>query len=455
MSSEWMRSRLEEMKNRPFLMSENRVYQYDDLVKHIDIWMTQLDHLDIARGDCIAIIGDYSANVLFLLIALLLNENIVVPVSMETKENHDTFFSVAQVNGYFEFDERDEWIYHSRSRLSCHPLLERLRSMNESGIIFFSSGTTGENKACVHQVSKLLEKYRSSNRKAFRTLIFLKLDHIGGINTLFSIMFSGGTLITCKDRALQSVCSAIEKYEVELLPTTPTFLNMMIISRAYEDYDLSSLRMITYGTEPMPLSTLTSLNKIFPSVTIKQTYGLTELGIFATQSRESSSNWMKIGGEGIETKVVNDTLFVKTCLAMLGYLNAASPFDEEGWFNTGDEVEIDGEYVRIRGRKEELINVGGEKVYPSEIESSLLEIPNVLDVLVEGKSSPVIGNIVTATFVLEKQEQLNAFKKRVFAFCKERMESYKIPRIISISDTTLMGDRLKKRRLRANREAKL
>ncbi len=68
--------------------------------------------------------------------------------------------------------------------------------------------------------------------------------------------------------------------------------------------------------------------------------------------------------------------------AMLGYLNAPSPFDEDGWYDTGDQVETDGEYIRILGRKSEIINVGGEKVFPAEVESVFLEIPNVRDVLI-------------------------------------------------------------------------
>ena len=70
---------------------------------------------------------------------------------------------------------------------------------------------------------------------------------------------------------------------------------------------------------------------------------------------------------------------------MLGYLNAPSPFESGGWFNTQDLVEANGEYIRILGRKSELINVGGEKVHPTEIENVMLQIENVKDVTVRGK----------------------------------------------------------------------
>ena len=209
----------------------------------------------------------------------------------------------------------------------------------------------------------LVEKFRNKIRRSYRTLIFLKLDHIGGINTLFSILLNGGTLITPGDRTPLAVCAAMEKYKVELLPTTPTFLNMVLVSGAWQDQDLSSLQVITYGTEPMPVSTLESLNRSFPNVTFKQTYGLTELGIFSTKSKTSDSTWMKVGGQGIETKVKDGTLWVRSGAAMMGYLNGPNPFDKEGWYDTGDQVEMDGEYLRIKGRHEERINVGGERCF--------------------------------------------------------------------------------------------
>lgn len=94
---------------------------------------------------------------------------------------------------------------------------------------------------------------------------------------------------------------------------------------------------------------------------------------------------MKVGGAGTETKITGGTLWVRSESAMLGYLNAPSPFDEDGWYDTGDQVETDGEYIRILGRKSEIINVGGEKVFPAEVESVFLEIPNVRDVLITGR----------------------------------------------------------------------
>ena len=92
-----------------------------------------------------------------------------------------------------------------------------------------------------------------------------------------------------------------------------------------------------------------------------------------TRSKSSASSWLRLGNDGFEHKIVDNVLWVRSKSAMLGYLNAPSPFDEEGWMNTQDLVEVDGEYIRILGRKSEIINVGGEKVYPQEVEDVILE----------------------------------------------------------------------------------
>ena len=210
--------------------------------------------------------------------------------------------------------------------------------------------------------------------------MFLLLDHIGGVNTLFYTLSNGGAVIVPSDRSPVAICDAIERHRVELLPTSPTFLNMLALSGEAERRDLSSLRLITYGTEPMPASTLERACATFPQARLLQTYGLTELGIMRSQSRESNSLWVRIGGEDFEWKVVDGRLWIRAKSAMLGYLNAPSPFDAEGFFDTGDLVETDGEWVRFLGRKSDIINVGGNKVFPAEVESILLEMENVADV---------------------------------------------------------------------------
>lgn len=155
---------------------------------------------------------------------------------------------------------------------------------------------------------------------------------------------------------------------------------------------------------------------------------------------------MQVGGREFITKIVNDTLWVKSDSAMLGYLNAPTPFDAEGFLDTGDIVEQDGEWIRILGRKSEIINVGGLKVYPAEVESILLEIDNVEDVVVFQEPHPITGSIVCAKFKLVEEESKRDFKAKTLTFCKDKLSSYKIPTKIEITLDNTYNERFKRMR---------
>jgi acyl-CoA synthetase (AMP-forming)/AMP-acid ligase II len=139
-------------------------------------------------------------------------------------------------------------------------------------------------------------------------------------------------------------------------------------------------------------------------------------------------------------------LEIKAKSAMLGYLNAPSPFTEDGWFITGDAVEVDGEWIRILGRKSELINVGGEKVYPAEVESVLQTMEGVEDVAVTGLPNPITGQIVFARIKLSRPESLANFRARMREYCRDRLDRFKIPQKVELVEDGLHGERFKKMR---------
>jgi acyl-CoA synthetase (AMP-forming)/AMP-acid ligase II len=129
---------------------------------------------------------------------------------------------------------------------------------------------------------------------------------------------------------------------------------------------------------------------------------------------------------------------------MLGYLNAPSPFTADGWLPTGDAVDVDGEYLRIRGRRSEIINIGGEKVYPAEVESVVASIEGVKDVTVLGEPHPLTGQIVVARVRLGTSETLSEFRARLRTYCGERLAAFKVPQKVVLVDGALHGERFKK-----------
>jgi len=129
---------------------------------------------------------------------------------------------------------------------------------------------------------------------------------------------------------------------------------------------------------------------------------------------------------------------------MLGYLNALSPIDAEGFLDTGDLVEVDGPWIRFLGRKSDIINVGGLKVYPAEVENLLLQMDNVEDVSVRGEPNPITGQIVAATVRLRAPETPAAFKVRMRQFCADRLANWKVPARVRFTDDPVHSARFKR-----------
>jgi long-chain acyl-CoA synthetase len=404
----WLYRVFDENLDGDFIVWREQKYSYGWLRDHIAAWQARLAASTITRGTVVAVEGDYSPEVVAILLALIDAGCIVVPLAASSAPQREEFKSIAEVQAGICFSEGDSFTIAQYPRAVGNPVTQKLIALGDPGLVLFSSGSTGKSKAALHNFALLLEKFQV-RRNSMVTLTMLLLDHIGGLNTLFYVLSNAGTVVAVDNRDPDAVCSAIARHRVELLPTSPTFLNLLLISEAWKLNDLSSLRRVTYGTEVMPSRTLQRLHEIVPKVELLQTYGLSELGILRSKSRSSDSLWVRVGGEGVETKVQQGTLWIRTRSAMLGYLNAPSPFDEEGWFNTGDTVEVDGEYLRILGRKSEVINVGGEKVYPVEVENVLLDMPNVKDVTVSAMSNPITGQVVMARFNLFEPKNSRPF----------------------------------------------
>jgi acyl-coenzyme A synthetase/AMP-(fatty) acid ligase len=415
-------------------------FTYDALQQRVSRWQSHLAAA-LPPGQVVSVEGDYGVEAIALFLALVSGGHTVVPLSPDSRAQHDDFLRIAEVE--YRCRLAADGVPTSTGVQATHAFYRELRERHHPGLVLFSSGSTGRPKAAVHDLVPLLEKFRRP-RHRYRTLVFLQLDHIGGINTLFYTVANGGAVVVPRDRSPLAVCEAIEKYRVELLPTSPTFLNLLLLSGEHLQHDLSSLTLITYGTEPMPESTLLRLRAAMPNARLLQTYGLSELGILRSESRSSDSLWVRVGGEAYETKIVDGRLFIRSKSAMLGYLNAPSPFDDEGFFDTGDLVESDGEWIRILGRKSEIINVGGRKVHPAEVESALLAIDNVVDASVRGEPHPITGQIVTATVRLASDEPIDGFKVRARRFCRERLEPYKIPVRFRFAEAPLYSARYKR-----------
>lgn len=446
MAIDFLLQRFRENQDHPSIIWQGVTISYSDLLEKYQEARFFLKKNNICPGENVALTGDFTPNSIALLLALIDNQNIIIPFNYPIKDAEKVKFDIAQVQKEIVVNlDNDEYTLVEGSRQVDHPYFKKLIETLSPGLVLFTSGTSGVPKGAVHNFGKLLEKFKAP-RKTLRTINFLLFDHWGGLNTLFHTLSNCGVVLALRNRKPEAVCEFVEKFKIELLPVSPSFLNLLILSETYKRYDLSSLTLITYGTEPMPEQTLKRAKNIFPNVAFQQTYGLIELGVLRSKSKSDDSLWVKLGGEGFELRVVENILQIKAESAMIGYLNAPSPFTDDGYFITGDQVEVDGDYYKILGRKSEIINVGGDKVYPQEVENIILGMDNVLEVTVFGEKHAMMGNIVCARVLLKEKEDAKEFTRRLKVFCKNQMQAFKVPVKVFIEEGNLHNDRFKKRR---------
>lgn len=417
---------------QPFLIAEGSALKFSDIAEG------DQRHLDgINPGDVVALVGDFDTTTIASLLTLIDRKAIVVPLTQHTAADHEFFFEAAHVNVVLEGKRATR-----RSGVPDHPLIEALRAVGHPGLVIFSTGTTGRPKAALHDLSLFLKRFAIA-RPSFRTLNFLLFDHIGGINTLLHTLFNKGTVIAPAFRTVDSIISTCRRHDVEALPTTPTFLRMMLMSGLIPDSFPPSLRIVTYGTETMDQTTLTALCRLLPNVDFRQQFGMSELGIIRVKSEARDSLFMKIHGEGVETRVdENGILKIRSSSRMLGYLNAPTPFDQDGWYDSKDIVEVKGDYYRVVGRAGDVVNVGGIKFMPSEVERVALQYAGVSLASVKGFRNPITGQHVE--MIVQPNDGAQIDKDRLLEFMAKHLPPHMLPKRITLGPIGV-GHRFKKR----------
>lgn len=423
------------------LIYDDESFTYKDLLENVKEKMSLIK--DISKDKILALRGDFDIDSIGFFLACVELKRIFAPF-IKDDEIKD---KIKEAGIYALYEDKELKFYEENANFK-HDFINELIKKDEAGLILFSSGSTGKAKAIVHSLDKLLLPFLDKKPKKMNILLFLMFDHIGGLNTLFNCLSMGACGLAIKDRKnVELLAACIQKYKIALLPASPSLLNLFLLSNLNQRYDLSSLKLITYGTEKMPESLLERLKNEFKKVRFHQTFGTSEVGINQTKSYE---NYIKL--ENVEYKIVNDELFLKSKTQSLGYLNADNAvFDEDGYFATGDLVElkeINGEqYLKIIGRSKELINVGGEKVLPQELEAVLLELDFVKDCLVYGKANALTGQMVCAKIVLKDEEKRDMFelKKEIKSFLKaKKIAAFKIPAKIDFVAELAISSRFKK-----------
>lgn len=328
-------------------------------------------------------------------------------------------------------------------------LFRELRARGHPGLMLATGGTTGTPKVVLHDLTTLLATVPVRAGRPRRVLPLMRFDHIGGLDMAWRALAGAQVLVAPPtDYVPEAVAATVARHRVEVMPATPSFLNLLLLAEAGRRHDLSSLRVVPYGAEPMPSGLLSRLRAVFPDVEFVQRFGTSETGALPVRP----------AGEGIELlaeqagfswKVVEDELWVRSPARALGYLSGdTESFAADGWFRTGDLIErLPDGGLRVLGRRQEMINVGGEKVLPGGIESVLLTHPQVADCRVRPVANALLGQVVAAEIVWrgEPRDAL-AVKSLLHRFAAGSLPKCHLPAVVKLVEAVETTGNMKKLR---------
>ena len=302
-----------------------------------------------------------------------------------------------------------------------------------------TSGTSGVPKAANHTWQTLAAFVRRDDQFAgMRWLCAYPLNFYAGLQTFLQAFLTNATLVIPVSLDPGEIAAAMQREGVQFASGTPTFWRWLLAFAPRETLQACPLRQITLGGEIATQDVLDGLRQVFPAARTVHVYGLTETGrLFSvTDGREGFP--VRFLEEpprpGVELRVVEGQLSARSShAAMLGYDGRAALRDQsEGWFATGDLVEVQRDRVLFRGRNSDVINVGGRKVMPADVEAVLRSIPGVAEVRVYGRKSSLAGQLVAADLVLTAGANAEKIKTEAERAAREKLAPYQVPRTINV-----------------------
>lgn len=351
------------------------------------------------------------------------------------------FVSTGDIKNIVSFNLESLWNFDNNSiRENCFSSMDR-REYATSWIIA-TSGTTGVPKLVRHNLETLCRTVKRNQK--FKWGLFYSLSRFAGLQVFLQSFLSRSLLIftdpnssleTCVQLFLQNGCNA--------LSATPTMWRKILMC----DIGVQEgLLQVTLGGEVADQLILSALRKQFPSARITHIYASTETGVgFSVNDGRAGfpRDYLDDPPETVEIRVDNnDHLMLKPAIRQQVYVGEGSVSNVDGWVDTGDIVKMSGDRFYFLGRDKGCINVGGNKVYPQEVEEVLRSCPNISDACVKGIKNPFMGFLVLAEVVKVEQCFLSEknIEAEIITFCRQHLESYKVPAIIDFVDSFFTSD---------------
>ncbi|MGO9809564.1 MAG: AMP-binding protein [Isosphaeraceae bacterium] len=318
-------------------------------------------------------------------------------------------------------------------------------------VFLMTSGTTGLPKVVEHDldrlVSRILPSARLEANRSGRWLLTYQPTAFAGLQVLLTACLTDGTVVEPAERTPVEFVAAAQEFGVTHISGTPTFWRSFLM--ACDALRLPQLRQITLGGETIDQVTLDRLVGAFPAARITQIYASSEGGVlFAVADGRHGfpADWLGPEVQGIQLRIVDGELEVQSPRRMVGYHAGGhcEPSTEDGWLRTGDLVRVDGDRVVFLGRRDAMINVGGSKVFPQEIEAFLIGLPNVVESRVKAVRNPISGQAIVAEIVIAPAADPEVVRLATLQACRQRLPRHQVPALIQVVPQVAVFDSGKK-----------
>lgn len=305
--------------------------------------------------------------------------------------------------------------------------------------ILATSGTTGVPKLIIHSFSSLIKSTKLNTDKGGSLIWALMYEpcRFAGLQVVLQSLLGGSCLLTAPMSNLENYVKFLVSNRCNSISATPSMWRKLLL---LTDLKSLKLKIISLGGEIADSNILKTLSKNFPQARITHIYASTEVGVaFSVKDGKAGfplSYLNEVPGGKIKLKIKHDRLYFKE-LSDSTHVSSFNKLkeDSDSFVDTGDIVNVVGDRVYFLGRHNGSINVGGNKVMPSEVESVIRKIPEVLDVCAYGSPNPILGRVIVVDIVSSNSVDPDFLKNQIHQFCKERLTSFKRPALVKFVDS--------------------
>lgn len=307
-------------------------------------------------------------------------------------------------------------------------IIDRIQAAENWRLILYTSGTTGRPKKVSHTFEGFTRNVKQQEKFAEDVwALAFNPTHMAGLQVFFQALLNKNTMIYTFGDSMKELPNLIEQYKITCISATSTFYRSVL--PFFNSHTYPYVKRVTFGGEKYDSALGEKMGETFPNASIRNIYASTEAGsLFSAvgdlfEIKKEYLDFVKISQE-------NELLVHQS------FLGASDSYTLEGeWFHTGDLVEPVGvSQFKFATRQSDLINIGGYKVNPSEVENILEQIPGVNSALVKGRKNSVTGEILVADVVKAAELDSKELKKEIKQYASIHLQEWKVPRIIKFVD---------------------